>query len=105
MLKFNQYEAAAKEYALPDIKEDIYYLALGLCGEAGEVADKMKRIRRGGEKITRKDIIRELGDVLWYLTMLTNAFHSDMDAVAAENLNKLKDRKERNKIVGSGDDR
>lgn len=85
------------------------YPALGLCGEAGEVAEKIKKmLRDDGGALTeqrRKDIILELGDVLWYLANLANDIGVSLDTVATRNLEKLADRAKRNAIQGSGDSR
>jgi len=78
--------------------------SLGLCGEAGEVADKIKKFFRD-EEFSKQDVIRELGDVLFYITALTNHIGSDLETVMDVNIDKLHDRRERNMIKGSGDNR
>tara|TARA_X000001388_G_scaffold68283_1_gene56003 strand:- start:2202 stop:2534 length:333 start_codon:yes stop_codon:yes gene_type:complete len=77
---------------------------LGLCGEAGEVGEKIKKFFRDGE-FSKEDIVKELGDVLFYVTALTNHIGSDLETVMRINITKLQDRKKRNKIQGSGDNR
>jgi NTP pyrophosphatase (non-canonical NTP hydrolase) len=85
------------------------YLTLGLTGEAGEVAEKVKKaIRDEGAEITQEkknDIQRELGDVLWYLSQLSRVMGLTLEEVAQANLDKLADRKARGAIGGSGDNR
>ena len=80
---------------------------MGLGGEAGEVLDKVKKIMRDdGGVITdgRREAIKgELGDTLWYLAVLCTELGLSLDDVAAANVQKLKDRKERGVIKGSGD--
>lgn len=82
---------------------------LGLVGESGEVAEKLKKILRDhGGKITEDDkqaIAHELGDVLWYLARLADLSGYSLDQVAEMNLEKLSSRKARNQIGGSGDNR
>ena len=77
---------------------------LGLVGEAGEVAEKIKKFIRD-EDFSKEDIVKELGDVLFYTTALANHIGSDLQTVLDTNIKKLHDRKKRNKIQGSGDNR
>lgn len=84
---------------------------LGLAGETGEVLEKIKKMIRDKDGVfhpTPEDIAelkKELGDVLWYLSALAFYNGIDLDDVARANLDKLKSRKERNKIHGDGDNR
>lgn len=82
---------------------------LGLTGEAGETADKIKKILRdkNGELSDedRKAISKELGDVLWYLTSIARYLDVPLSEVASQNIAKLEDRYQRNKIHGAGDNR
>ena len=81
----------------------------GLVGEAGEVADKVKKILRDKKGVFDKDskdaIKFELGDVLWYISQLSSELGYELEEVAHANLQKLNSRKVRGKIQGSGDDR
>ena len=104
MLRFRQYEAEAKQFISESVKGDIDYFVLGLCSEAGEVADKFKKLKRDGN-INKRDVVKELGDCLWYITAIASVMEVELDSVAGENLRKLKDRQKRNKIKGSGDNR
>lgn len=85
------------------------YPALGLAGEAGEVAEQVKKaIRDDQGRITesrRAALKKELGDVLWYVAALCSELDLDMADVAQTNLDKLASRKERGVIQGDGDDR
>lgn len=85
------------------------YLALGLTGEAGEVAEKVKKaIRDEGGEVTqekKEDIKKELGDVLWYVSQMARVLGFTLEEVAEANLAKLADRKARGVIGGSGDSR
>lgn len=78
---------------------------LGLVGEAGEVAEKVKKKLRDGTAVSPHEIIKELGDVVFYCTALANAFGSSLAEVQHMNMQKLNSRKERGVIGGSGDDR
>ena len=82
---------------------------LGLTGEAGETADKIKKILRDKDgALTEEDragIAKELGDVLWYLASIARYLDISLSEVAALNITKLEDRYQRNKIHGSGDER
>ena len=79
--------------------------ALGLVGEAGEVAEKVKKYLRDDTKVNQKEIVKELGDVLFYTTALANYFYSNLPEVMETNMDKLNDRAKRGVIKGSGDNR
>ena len=85
------------------------YPALGLCGEAGEVADHAKKtIRDDGGTVSderRAAMAAELGDVLWYVAQLATELDLDLDEIAHANLEKLLSRKRRGVISGEGDER
>jgi NTP pyrophosphatase (non-canonical NTP hydrolase) len=85
------------------------YPALGLAGEAGEVAEHAKKaIRDDGGTVSegrRAALSKELGDVLWYVAQLATELALDLDQIASENLDKLFSRQQRGVLSGSGDDR
>lgn len=83
---------------------ELYYLAMGLCSESGEVAGKIKKLLRDG-KLNQGDLAYELGDCFWYLCRLCEAIGYSPEDVLEININKLLDRKERNVVGGSGDHR
>jgi NTP pyrophosphatase (non-canonical NTP hydrolase) len=92
--------------------QNMVYPTLGLAGEAGEVAEKIKKLIRGGggfdvyiPQETRDTIVKELGDVLWYINACAREINATLEEVAATNLDKLFDRKDRNQLHGEGDDR
>ena len=107
-MKMNDYQAAAADFALPSA-QNINYLALGLCGETGEVAEKIKKVIRDNNGIVtpekRKELSKELGDVLWYLANLSDHLGIPLSLIAQKNLDKLDSRRDRNKLQGSGDNR
>ena len=78
---------------------------LGLIGESGEIAEKIKKLLRDNTKVEDQDIIKELGDVAFYLTALANYFGSSLEEVLQVNMIKLDDRQERGVLKGSGDNR
>lgn len=108
-MQFKDYERETEQFAIyPDhgtgSNTELSYLALGLMGEAGEVAEKIKKKIRDG-KFDSKETAKECGDVLWYLCRLCRALDTSLDDVAYGNYTKLLDRKMRNVIQGSGDNR
>lgn len=109
-MNMNDYQQTAKTTnTMSDPSLAPLYFTLGLTGEAGEIAEKIKKIVRnhGGDfsKLDRDDIKKELGDVLWYLSMLATTFEISLDDVAQTNLSKLADRKARGVIKSTGDNR
>lgn len=87
----------------------IAYMTLGLAGETGEIAEKIKKIIRNHEgdfsKLDKEDMTKELGDVLWYLSALSTQLGIDLGEVAKVNLAKINDRKQRGVINSTGDNR
>ena len=108
-MEFNEYQKRALSTAIFPNDNSVTYLALALCGEAGEVADKVKKVIRdkdGSYSPADLDAIAmEIGDVLWYAANLANALGYDFDRVAALNLDKIISRFERGTLHGNGDNR
>ena len=115
-MTFNEYQRKAITTLIKEKHPLILLsrLTLGLVGEAGEVAEAVKKFLRGDYKTTslkqnfynlRNKIKKELGDLLWYLAVLADSFDIDLLDVAEMNIKKLQSRKKRNKIKGEGDDR
>ena len=78
---------------------------LGLVGEAGEVAEKIKKLIRDSNRFQNEEIMKELGDVVFYATALANIYGRGLQEVLELNIQKLDDRQKRNKLRGSGDNR
>ncbi len=102
------YQTESRRYAFyPNFRNNPEYATLGLVGEAGEIANKVKKMQR--DELTwqniRSDIEAELGDVLWYMARMADEFGLDLGRIAAANLSKLEDRKTRGVLGGSGDNR
>ena len=109
-MDLNAYQQGARRTArYPDAGANPIYPTLGLCGEAGEVADKVKKVLRdqGGvfSPEVREALKLELGDVLWYVAQLASELEFELSEIAEANLSKLASRAARNVIAGSGDDR
>ncbi len=104
-MKFDEYQDETERTAQYPEDEALQYLALGLVGESGEVAEKVKKYIREDDPGYLEQLDKELGDVLWYLARLADERGLDLSDVAERNLDKLLDRKERGRIHGQGDDR
>ena len=108
-MNFNDYQKEAKKTLIYKKDDKLQYLALGLTGEAGEVADKIKKIMRDKDgQINDEDkdaLVKELGDVLWYMSQIAEFLGVEFEEVANKNLEKLFSRYERGVIKGEGDNR
>ena len=109
-MRLSDYQERSRATAVyPDAGDNLLYPTLGLCGEAGEVAEKVKKmVRDDGGVLSaerRAALSKELGDVLWYLAQLATEAELDLEAIAQDNLDKLESRRRRSVLQGSGDDR
>jgi len=106
-MDFKTYQKKANETAIYDTKFSILYPTLGLAGEAGEVAEKVKKIIRDNKQIIdeKEEIAKELGDVLWYVAAIARDIGYSLEVIAEINLDKLADRKARGTLQGNGDNR
>jgi len=113
-MKFDDYQKQAivtltGDHEFGDVSAELLAQILGLVGESGEVAEKFKKIVRDKEgKLSGEDkdeIIKELGDILWYVNAVSTLLGSSLSEVADKNLQKVVDRKERGVTKGSGDNR
>ncbi len=112
-MELNDYQKKAAKYDLfevADIKE-VGFLekVLGLVGEAGETADKIKKILRDKNGVVSDEdrdlVIKELGDTLWYIAAISRYLGVNLSEVASGNIEKLESRYQRNKLHGAGDER
>jgi NTP pyrophosphatase (non-canonical NTP hydrolase) len=108
-MRLNEYQEAAVETAIYGEGQTIIYPTLGLTGEAGEVADKIKKVLRDYDGVftdeIKLNIAKEIGDVLWYIAALSRDLGYTLEEIAKMNIEKLESRKQRNVISGSGDER
>ena len=110
IMELNDYQRQARVTALyPNVGNNPIYPTLGLAGESGEVADKVKKVLRDRDGIfdqaIKDSLMLELGDVLWYVAQLSSELGLEMNDVANANLRKLSSRSKRGKIQGDGDNR
>lgn len=117
-MKLNEYQKMALETAVYPKEYKTIYPALGLNGEAGEVADKVKKVLRDSEVIVRdssgaivlpdskrEELAKEVGDVLWYVATMAYDLGFSLEEIAIMNYQKLKSRQERHMLSGDGDNR
>lgn len=108
-MKANEYQEWSEKTAIYPKDESLVYVALGLTGEAGEVANVVKKMIRDDNgqlhKETRDKLLYELGDVLWYAARLATELNMSLENIMQLNHDKLEDRLARNVIKGSGDNR
>jgi len=87
----------------------IAFYALGIADEAGEVAGKIKKLIREKNSVLtedyKKEIVKELGDVLWYMTQMCTYMNVSLEDVAKSSIEKIMSRQERGKLFGNGDNR
>jgi NTP pyrophosphatase (non-canonical NTP hydrolase) len=109
-MNFEEYQKEVNKHAVyPIVGKKFVYPVLGLVGEAGEVAEKIKKILRDNDgnvsEEQKNEIKKELGDVLWYLSQLAIDLEISLDDVASCNIEKIKSRRERGVVKGIGDNR
>lgn len=107
---FDRYQKEARKFAIyPGVGNNLWYPTLGLSGESGEVAENVKKVFRddGGTVSPEREsqLIKELGDVLWYISNIASELGVRLSCVAEVNLEKLQDRADRDKLHGSGSQR
>ena len=105
-MTFDDYQKLAAKTAIYSGRgsfSGLAYCTLGLTGEAGEVANKVKKIWRDPGTRESRLLMKELGDVLWYLAEVASNLNVSLDEIAVENINKLSTRQQNNTLHGSGD--
>src|SRR5688572_12040322 len=109
-MDFKEYQLKSRKTAnYRNLGDNFPYLTLGLVGESGEVADKLKKLIRDHDFTSIKDLtaeqkqalVLELGDILWYIAQIATEFEIDMGEIASQNIDKIYSRLERDKIKGS----
>lgn len=112
-MNFDEYQKAAERSDTfgPCELHEVGFIekVMGLAGEAGEAVDKFKKILRDKDgKMTeedREDIVKELGDVMWYIASIARYMDVPLSEVASKNITKLEGRLKRGTVHGSGDER
>ncbi len=113
-MKMDEYAKTAlvtlgDDYAYGDITPQLMGMVLGLSDESGEVLGKFKKLLRDKHGVLtdedRAEIIKEIGDVLWYVTTVSHLLGYSLEEVARKNNDKLLSRKDRGTLAGSGDNR
>jgi NTP pyrophosphatase (non-canonical NTP hydrolase) len=108
-MDLSEYQRLSRRTAEYPREAWLTYPALGLAGEAGEVAEHAKKaIRDDAGQVTderRAAMAKELGDVLWYVSQLATELGLELEEIAEKNLEKLLSRQRRGVLSGSGDDR
>lgn len=109
-MDFNEYQKKSRQTAIyPGLNNNFVYPTLGLSGEAGEVAEKIKKVLRDKDgqvdETTKMEIEKELGDVLWYVAQIATELGLDLDLIAEKNIEKLFSRRDRGVLKGEGDNR
>ena len=104
---FKKYQEEARKTSFCPPEYKVIYSAMGLVGEAGELANKVKKIMRGDQN--KEELIDgikgEMGDILWYLSALADDLGLELADVAGANIEKLHSRQVREKLRGAGDGR
>jgi len=106
----DDYQRAALRTARDkDAPDEFMHLVLGLVGETGEIAEKVKKLVRDQHgdlgRLDRDDMAAELGDVLWYAAVLADFLGLSLGDIAQRNIDKLADRQRRSVLGGAGDNR
>lgn len=111
-MQFDEYQNTSLRTWNPPPRDkvmNIMYLTLGVVGEAGEVAEKVKKVLRNDLGVfseeKKQELKKEIGDVIWYLSTLSHELGFSFDDVAKTNIDKLTSRLERNVISSEGDNR
>ena len=93
-MQINEYQSLAMRTANQSLAQESQLInaALGLCGEAGEFADLIKKVNYQGHDKDQDHLVKELGDICWYIALAATALNVDLELVMATNIEKLKAR-------------
>ena len=93
-MTINEYQQRAMASLNPELKgrDVLINSVMGLCGESGEAIDIVKKHLAQGHELDREGLIKELGDVAWYLAETATALGVDLDEILGRNIEKLKNR-------------
>lgn len=109
MENINEYQKIVNNYAIHPKKYNVIYPVLGMCGEAGEAAEKIKKIIRDKNEIfddeAKKEIAKELGDVICYIAFIAEDLNLQLSDILQLNIDKIQSRFNRNVMHGEGDNR
>jgi NTP pyrophosphatase (non-canonical NTP hydrolase) len=106
----DDYQELAHKTAVYNYDDELVYSAMGLFSEAGEVANKVKKVLRGDEKYQNEEWVKgvlkgELGGVLWYLAEVATNLGLSLSDIARDNIDELQARKMKGNLKGDGDHR
>lgn len=104
-MTIKEYHEFVKGMKVYPEKHAIIYPALGISGESGEIAEKVKKWLRGDKELDKAEVVKELGDVMWYITSMADDLGYSLQDVIDMNVAKLTSRKERGVQKGDGDNR
>ena len=93
-MTINEYQSLAMRTLNPalDRKDELINGVMGLCGESGEAIDLVKKHLHQGHALDREGLVKELGDIAWYLAETAHALDVDLETVLQRNIDKLKRR-------------
>ncbi len=107
-MEFKEYQASIERYIV-NRKSGIEYPVLGLCGESGEVAEKVKKVIRDCDGVLddeiKREIAKELRDVVWYVARIGMELGFSFEEIVSMNIEKMRSRFERDAVRGRGDNR
>jgi NTP pyrophosphatase (non-canonical NTP hydrolase) len=109
-MNFEEYQKETRKTAIyPNKDKNFVYPTLGIAGESGEIAEKVKKIYRDKDGIfgeeDREELAKELGDILWYVANLATELGISLDKIALKNIEKITSRMKRDQLHGNGDNR
>lgn len=104
-MNLSEYQEFVAQTAVFPEKYKIIYPTLGMMGEAGEASEKVKKWLRGDRELDKQELLKEIGDVVWYVAAIAGDLGSTLQDVINANVEKLSSRRDRGVLKGSGDNR